>query len=337
MALWASTHAALLAAAATFGLLVSAPPGADRVSVALSGGDPRRLRGGRGKADPAERGGGGALMGSLDAFVATDLASGALWAATYLLILRRGARDRTSGVPLPALASAFAWELLYGVVHPTAKLPPLVVPAWLLLDAGILYQFLRYRTAAWTRRARAWQCAGVARGGPRGAGARARARRRRGRPRRRSGPASPSTPSCRPRSSPGSPAAADVGGQSMYIAMAKLAGSAVVVPHAARAPRVDGVAPRVHRGDARHGHRLRGAAPRDVPRPGHPAVEASVMPERPHPLASSQAGEGKRRRAPPLRPRERGLGGERGLSSSLPASGTRPPARSPPAPAPRSA
>ena len=38
MAIWASIHAALLAAAATFGLLVSAPPGADRLSVALSGG-----------------------------------------------------------------------------------------------------------------------------------------------------------------------------------------------------------------------------------------------------------------------------------------------------------
>ncbi len=38
MALWASTHAALLAAAATFGLLVSAPPAADALSLALPGG-----------------------------------------------------------------------------------------------------------------------------------------------------------------------------------------------------------------------------------------------------------------------------------------------------------
>ena len=100
-------------------------------------------------------------MGHADVFVATDLAGGALWGATYLSILRRGARDRTSGVPLLALASAFAWELLFGVVRPTAKLPPFVVPVWLSLDACILYQFLRYRTAASTRRARALRCAGV--------------------------------------------------------------------------------------------------------------------------------------------------------------------------------
>jgi hypothetical protein len=170
-------------------------------------------------------------MGHADVFVATDLAGGALWGATYLLILRRGARDRTSGVPLLALASAFAWELLFGVVRPTAKLPPFVVPVWLSLDACILYQFLRYRTAASTRRARALRCAGVlaavlgalgiehalvvdlgdldgvwsgfAVNAVMSAAFVARLARRR-----------------------------EVGGQSMAIALAKLAGSAFTVPHA---------------------------------------------------------------------------------------------------------
>ncbi len=170
-------------------------------------------------------------MERLDVFTATDLASSALWAGTYLLILLRGARDRTSGVPLAALVSAFAWELLYGLVRPTAALPLPVVRAWLLLDACIVYQFLRYRTAAWTQRTRSLRCAGVlaavlaalaieralvvdlgdidgvwsgfAVNAVISTAYVARIARR-----------------------------PDVGGQSMYIAVAKLVGSAVVVPHA---------------------------------------------------------------------------------------------------------
>jgi hypothetical protein len=87
------------------------------------------------------------LSACADVFRATDLASSILWSATYVLILRRGFLDKTSGVPLLALASAITWELIFAVVRPTPGLPPFVVPVWFVLDAGIVYQYLLYGSA----------------------------------------------------------------------------------------------------------------------------------------------------------------------------------------------
>lgn len=84
------------------------------------------------------------MIAGIDPFQATDVASGILWSATYLLILRRGFLDRTSGVPLLALAAAITWELIFAVVRPTPTLPPFVVPVWLAIDSCLLYQHLRH-------------------------------------------------------------------------------------------------------------------------------------------------------------------------------------------------
>jgi hypothetical protein len=96
---------------------------------------------------------------------AGDLLAAVLWCVTYLLVLRRSALDQVSGMPLPALASAFAWETIYAVVRPTVGLPRVVVPAWLSIDALLLVQYLRYGAAACrARRAVAWfvACTGAA-------------------------------------------------------------------------------------------------------------------------------------------------------------------------------
>jgi hypothetical protein len=85
-----------------------------------------------------------------------DLASGFLWAVTYVLVIRRGSLDRTSGMPLAALASALAWELIHAVVRPTPVLPRFVVPVWLAIDAGIVHQYLRYGSDERPRTAEAW-------------------------------------------------------------------------------------------------------------------------------------------------------------------------------------
>jgi hypothetical protein len=87
------------------------------------------------------------LRACVDPFEIMDLASGLLWAVTYVLIVRRGLLDRTCGVPLVALAAAMSWEILYGVVHPTPELPRFVVPVWLALDAGVVYLYLRHAPA----------------------------------------------------------------------------------------------------------------------------------------------------------------------------------------------
>jgi hypothetical protein len=97
---------------------------------------------------------------------AGDVLAAVLWCATYLLVLRRSALDQVSGMPLPALAAAFAWETIFGVVRPTLGLPPVVVPAWLSIDALLLVQYVRYGAAVRRANARAvaWfaACTGAA-------------------------------------------------------------------------------------------------------------------------------------------------------------------------------
>jgi hypothetical protein len=103
------------------------------------------------------------LSAHVDLYRSTDIASGALWAVAYLLIIRRGFLDRICGAPLLALVSAITWELIFAVVRPTPGLPPFVVPAWLAIDACILYQYLRYGAAERARpAARAMFYAGFA-------------------------------------------------------------------------------------------------------------------------------------------------------------------------------
>jgi hypothetical protein len=87
------------------------------------------------------------LSAGVDLLGAADVASGVLWAVTYALVIRRGFLDKTYGVPLAALVSAIAWEIIFAVVRPTPVLPPFAAPAWLVLDSGILYQYLRYGPA----------------------------------------------------------------------------------------------------------------------------------------------------------------------------------------------
>ena len=87
------------------------------------------------------------MSACVDPFRAADVASSVLWSTTYVLILRRGLLDKTCGVPLLALASAITWEFIFAVVRPTPRLPPFVVPVWLAIDSAILYQYLWYGAA----------------------------------------------------------------------------------------------------------------------------------------------------------------------------------------------
>jgi hypothetical protein len=132
------------------------------------------------------------------------------------------------------VAANVAWEILYTVVRRTPALPIFVVPVWLAIDAAILHQYLRYAPARRRRAAEAaparlyvkvaaavavafvleyaavvdWAdrdgvCSGFAVNVVFSLACVAMVERRR-----------------------------DVRGQSMYIALAKLAGSAVMIPHA---------------------------------------------------------------------------------------------------------
>ena len=72
------------------------------------------------------------------------VASGICWTITYLLIIRRSIFDLTYGMPLAALCANFAWEFIFSVITPHT-LPQLVVDrVWLIFDAIMVLQYLRF-------------------------------------------------------------------------------------------------------------------------------------------------------------------------------------------------
>lgn len=77
-------------------------------------------------------------------FTALSILSGILWTITYVLIIRRGFLDGTYGMPLVALCANLSWEFIFAFVHPHGPVQRPINVVWFLLDAVILFQFLRY-------------------------------------------------------------------------------------------------------------------------------------------------------------------------------------------------
>lgn len=67
------------------------------------------------------------------------------WISTYLLIIRRGARDRLPGMPLAAFALNICWEGIFSFVYMPDD--PRVLAAWgacFFLDVAIMVQVYRF-------------------------------------------------------------------------------------------------------------------------------------------------------------------------------------------------
>jgi len=93
--------------------------------------------------------------GQVAVFLALSIASGVFWTLTYVLIIRRGFLDRTYGMPLAALCANIAWESIYAFVlpHPTPQL--YINHMWFAFDVVILMQLLRFGPSElryWPRR-----------------------------------------------------------------------------------------------------------------------------------------------------------------------------------------
>jgi hypothetical protein len=72
-----------------------------------------------------------------------DLVAGIFWCAAYLLIIKRGYQDKACGMPVLALCSNFAWEIL----ALTLRRRPEIMPAaymWVPPDLVIFCQCLLY-------------------------------------------------------------------------------------------------------------------------------------------------------------------------------------------------
>ena len=69
---------------------------------------------------------------------------GLFWSLTYVLIIRRGFKDKTFGMPLVALCANISWEAIFSLIYP-APVPQIYINyAWFTLDLVIVFQFLRY-------------------------------------------------------------------------------------------------------------------------------------------------------------------------------------------------
>ena len=72
------------------------------------------------------------------------LGSGILWTLTYILMIRRGFKDKTYGMPLAALSANIAWEFIFSFIEPCQPPQLYVNIIWFSFDAIILYQFFKY-------------------------------------------------------------------------------------------------------------------------------------------------------------------------------------------------
>ncbi|WP_310501652.1 hypothetical protein [Paenibacillus qinlingensis] len=62
------------------------------------------------------------------------------WTVTYILIIIQGFKDRSCGMPIPAICANITWEFLFAFVMPFHPLQMIVSLVWLLLDCVILFQ-----------------------------------------------------------------------------------------------------------------------------------------------------------------------------------------------------
>ena len=76
-----------------------------------------------------------------------SIASGIFWSLTYIVIIRRGFKDNTYGMPIAAVSANVCWEFIFSFVYPTPPPQLYVNIAWLVLDLVIVYQIVTYGRA----------------------------------------------------------------------------------------------------------------------------------------------------------------------------------------------
>jgi hypothetical protein len=73
------------------------------------------------------------------------LAGGIFWILTYLIIISKGFKDRSYGMPLIALCANISWEFIFSFVLPSSPPQLFINYLWFGLDAIIVFQFFKYR------------------------------------------------------------------------------------------------------------------------------------------------------------------------------------------------
>jgi hypothetical protein len=76
------------------------------------------------------------------AFQAMSVASGICWIIAYALIIRRGFLDRSYGMPIVAVCVNISWEFIFTFLIPHERPQSYINAGWLLLDLFIFGQLL---------------------------------------------------------------------------------------------------------------------------------------------------------------------------------------------------
>jgi hypothetical protein len=69
---------------------------------------------------------------------------GICWILTYILIISKGFKDKTYGMPLIALCANISWEFIFSFVLPSTPPQLFINYLWFGLDIIIVIQFLKY-------------------------------------------------------------------------------------------------------------------------------------------------------------------------------------------------
>jgi len=77
-------------------------------------------------------------------FTEIMMIGGLFWSATYILIIRRGFKDKTFGMPMAALCANISWEIIFAFFIPHNAPQIYVNYIWFSLDVIIVIQFLKY-------------------------------------------------------------------------------------------------------------------------------------------------------------------------------------------------
>lgn len=74
------------------------------------------------------------------------------WTIVYVLIIYKGFKDQSCGMPLAAICANITWEFLLTFIMPFHPLQQIVTLVWFLLDCIILLQFLYYSKNSYPKR-----------------------------------------------------------------------------------------------------------------------------------------------------------------------------------------
>jgi len=89
-------------------------------------------------------------------FTEIMMIGGLFWSMTYILIIRRGFKDKTFGMPMAALCANISWEMIFAFFTPHDPPQLYVNYIWFSLDAVIVMQFLKYGRKEFTNISK-WQ------------------------------------------------------------------------------------------------------------------------------------------------------------------------------------